>query len=249
MAMQLSHVKKCSSKLHILKPAVPGAVPPKSNLLNSSFTLSASALTQIKRPLTTNSIIQCINFGFGALRRSNHGIQIQLIRNYAVAQRKSSQQVVETSDPTHGVSTAKKVKEAGKDATYTGLALVGFGVTGLMFFAIGRELFSSQSPSGIYGDALKLCMDRTEVTDLTGLPMKGYGEMTKRGRRRHVSHTEYERDGQKFMRMKFYIEGPMAKGTVNLEMKKDENGKWDYRYLFADIDDIYRRTVVLIDNR
>ena len=34
------------------------------------------------------------------------------------------------------------------------------------------------------------------------------------------SHTEYERDGYKFLRMKFYIEGPMAKGTVQLEMKK-----------------------------
>jgi len=175
----------------------------------------------------------------------SHFGQPQSQRCYAVAKRK---EIIE-SDPSQSLTTAQKVKKAGKDATYTGLALVGFGVTGLMFFAIGRELLSSQSPNGVYNDALKLCTERTEVTDLIGLPVKGYGEMTKRGRRRHVSHTEYERDGQQFMRMKFYIEGPMAKGTVNLEMKKDDNGKWDYRYLFADIDDIYRRTVVLIDNR
>merc|ERR1712038_135859 len=105
-----------------------------------------------------------------------------------------------------------------------------------MFYAIGRELLSSQSPNGIYNDALKICKDHTEVTDLTGLPLKGYGEMSSRGRRRHVRHSEYERDGEKFLRMKFYIEGPMAKGTVNLEMKKGESSKWEYRYLFADID-------------
>lgn len=200
-------------------------------------TLSNKYSIEKLRPLFYENICPVKN---GILHGQSHSQ-----RCYAVAKRK---EMIE-SDPSQSLTTAQKVKKAGKDATYTGLALVGFGVTGIMFFAIGRELLSSQSPSGIYSDALKLCKERTEVTDLTGLPLKGYGEQTKRGRRRHVSHTEYERDGQQFMRMKFYIEGPMAKGTVNLEMKKDDRGKWDYRYLFADIDDIYRRTVVLIDNR
>ena len=34
---------------------------------------------------------------------------------------------------------------------------------GLMFYAIGRELFSGESPSGVYGKALKDCMNNTEV--------------------------------------------------------------------------------------
>ena len=32
-----------------------------------------------------------------------------------------------------------------------------------MFFWIGRELFSGQSPSGVYGKALKECLNNTEV--------------------------------------------------------------------------------------
>ena len=34
-----------------------------------------------------------------------------------------------------------------------------------MFYAIGRELFSSQSPSGVFGKALKLCKHDLEVRD------------------------------------------------------------------------------------
>ena len=50
-----------------------------------------------------------------------------------------------------------------------------------------------------------------------GTPLKGHGETSRRGRRRHVSHLEYEKDGIKHMRQKFYIQGPHGKGTVQLE--------------------------------
>ena len=33
------------------------------------------------------------------------------------------------------------------------------------------------------------------------------------------SHSEYELEGVKHMRMKFYVEGPFRKGTVHLEVK------------------------------
>ena len=36
-------------------------------------------------------------------------------------------------------------------------------VPGVMFYMIGRELFSSQSPSGLYGKALKLCEKNDQV--------------------------------------------------------------------------------------
>ena len=66
---------------------------------------------------------------------------------------------------------------------------------------------------------------------------------------RHTAHLEYEKDGEKRMRMLFYIKGPMAAGAVHLEMKKDEFGKYEYRYLFAESNDMPSRTFVLIDNR
>ena len=36
-------------------------------------------------------------------------------------------------------------------------------IAGMLFYLIGRELFSGQSPSGLYGKALKLCRKHPEV--------------------------------------------------------------------------------------
>jgi len=162
----------------------------------------------------------------------------------------SDSKLVEAAEPGAGdVTVGEKVKQAGKDATYTGIVLLGIGITGIMCYAIGHELLSGQSPSGIYSRALKLCIKDTQVEAALGPPIKAYGETTRRGRRRHVSHTEYEREGVKHMRMKFYVEGTAKKGTAHLEVVKNDRGKYDFRYLFVDIDDYPRRTIVVEDNR
>uniref|UniRef100_F6Y278 Mitochondrial import inner membrane translocase subunit Tim21 n=1 Tax=Ornithorhynchus anatinus TaxID=9258 RepID=F6Y278_ORNAN len=144
------------------------------------------------------------------------------------------------------------VKEAGRDFTYLIVVLVGISVTGGLFYVIFKELFSSSSPSKIYGDALEKCRAHPEVIGVFGEPIKGYGETTRRGRRQHVSHVEYVKDGTKRMRLKFYIEGsePGKQGTVHLEMKENlESGKYEYRYIFVDVDAYPRRTIIIEDNR
>ncbi len=88
-----------------------------------------------------------------------------------------------------------------------------------------------------------------QIIEELGEPIKGFGETTRRGRRRHVSHLEYEQDGVKHMRMKFYIQGPKRKGTVQLEVQQGKTGRYDYRYLFVEMDGYPHRTVVLEDNR
>nr|XP_060630967.1 mitochondrial import inner membrane translocase subunit Tim21 [Anolis sagrei ordinatus] len=150
------------------------------------------------------------------------------------------------------LSAAQKVKEAGRDFTYLIVVVVGIGVTGGLFYVIFKELFSSSSPSKIYGDALEKCRAHPEVIGVFGEPIKGYGEATRRGRRQLVSHIEYEKDGLKYMRLKFYIEGSEKgkQGTVHLEVKENpENGKYEYRYIFVDIDVYPRRTIIIEDNR
>lgn len=150
------------------------------------------------------------------------------------------------------LSTAQKVKEAGKDFTYLIVVLVGIGVTGGLLYVVFKELFSSSSPSKIYGDALEKCRAHPEVIGVFGEPIKGYGETTRRGRRQHVSHVEYMKDGLKHMRLKFYIEGsePRIQGTVHSEVKENpETGKYEFRFIFVDIDTYPRRTVVIEDNR
>nr|XP_056710644.1 mitochondrial import inner membrane translocase subunit Tim21 [Euleptes europaea] len=150
------------------------------------------------------------------------------------------------------LSAAQKVKEAGRDFTYLIVVVVGIGVTGGLFYVIFKELFSSSSPSKIYGDALEKCRAHPEVIGVFGEPIKGYGEATRRGRRQLVSHIEYVKDGLKYMRLKFYIEGSEKgrQGTVHLEVKENpESGKYEYRYIFVDIDVYPKRTIIVEDNR
>ncbi|XP_029443013.1 mitochondrial import inner membrane translocase subunit Tim21 [Rhinatrema bivittatum] len=159
-------------------------------------------------------------------------------------------QKLQTDPPSQ--TTAQKVKEAGRDFTYLIVVLVGIGVTGGLFYVVFKELFSSSSPSKIFGVALEKCRSHPEVIGAFGEPIKGYGEITRRGRRQHVSHFEYVKDGLKYIRLKFYIEGsePNKQGTVHLEVKENpESGKYEFCYIFVEIDTYPRRTIVIEDNR
>lgn len=150
------------------------------------------------------------------------------------------------------ISASQRVKEAGRDVSYLIVVLIGIGVTGGLFYTIFKELFSSSSPSKIYGKALEKCRAHPEVISVFGEPVKGYGEMTRRGRRQHVSFIEYVKDGLKHMRVKFYIEGsePGKRGTVHLEVKENpESGDYEFRYIFVELEAYPRRTIVIEDNR
>lgn len=150
------------------------------------------------------------------------------------------------------ISTAQKVKEAGRDFTYLIVVIIGISITGGLFYVIFKELFSSSSPNKIYGKALEKCRSHPEVVSIFGEPVKGYGEMTRRGRRQHVSFIEYVKDGLKHVRVKFYIQGsePGKQGTVHAEVKENpESGEYEFRYIFVDLEAYPRRTIVIEDNR
>nr|XP_023678177.1 mitochondrial import inner membrane translocase subunit Tim21 [Paramormyrops kingsleyae] len=150
------------------------------------------------------------------------------------------------------IPAAQKVKQASKDFTYLIVVVIGIGVTGGLLYIVFKELFSSSSPSKIYGKALEKCRAHPEVIGVFGEPIKGYGETTRRGRRQHVSHVEYIKDGLKHMQLKFYIQGaePRMQGTVHTEMKENpETGQYEFRYIFVDVDTYPRRTIIVEDNR
>ncbi|XP_056290035.1 mitochondrial import inner membrane translocase subunit Tim21-like [Pseudoliparis swirei] len=149
-------------------------------------------------------------------------------------------------------SAGQKVKEAGRDFTYLIVVLIGLGVTGGLLYVVFQELFSSSSPNKIYGKAFNKVRLDPEVIGAFGEPIKCYGETTRRGRRQQVSHLEYLKDGLKFMRLKFYIEGsePGLKGTVHSESKENaETGKYEFRYIFVEVDTYPRRNIIVEDNR
>ncbi|XP_045521628.1 mitochondrial import inner membrane translocase subunit Tim21 [Pieris brassicae] len=143
----------------------------------------------------------------------------------------------------------EKVKEATKTASYTGIILAGVGITGVIFYYVFRELFSSNSSNSIYSVALEKCKTDPRVEDALGAPIKGYGEETTRRRRTHVSHAVYEKNGVKHMRMRFYIKGVRNKAIVELDMKQNEYGNYMCRYLLVQLDDYSGKTFIIEDNR
>lgn len=169
------------------------------------------------------------------------------------AKEDSSKQVsVHSQRGETAISTAQKVKEAGRDFTYLIVVIIGISITGGLFYVIFKELFSSSSPNKIYGKALEKCRSHPEVISVFGEPVKGYGEMTRRGRRQHVSFIEYVKDGLKHVRVKFYIQGSETgkQGTVHAEVKENpESGEYEFRYIFVDLETYPRRTIVIEDNR
>lgn len=142
----------------------------------------------------------------------------------------------------------EKIKENTKTASYMGIIVLGVGVTGALFYAIFRELFSSNSPNSIYSRALDKVINDPRVQDSLGAPIKGFGEETRRRRRTHVAHSVYEKNGIDHLRMKFYVQGIRNKATCHLEMRKI-NGNYEYRYLFVQLDHYPKTTIILEDNR
>lgn len=113
----------------------------------------------------------------------------------------------------------EKVKETTKTVSYLGIILIGVGVTGTLFYAVFNELFSSKSPNNVYSKAAKLCVNDIRVRDKLGYPITTYGEETRRGRRKHVSHVTYiGKDGRQHLRMKFYLKGSVFTATANLDV-------------------------------
>ncbi|XP_059060369.1 mitochondrial import inner membrane translocase subunit Tim21 [Achroia grisella] len=171
-------------------------------------------------------------------------------RSYSTEKNRGLTKATERADVSTDVRPlGEKIKETTKTASYTGVILLGVGVTGVIFYYVFRELFSSNSANSIYSVALEKCKNDPQVEDALGAPIKGYGEETTRRRRTHVSHAVYEKDGIKHMRMKFYIKGIRNKGVVELDMKQNDYGNYMCRYLLVQLDDFSGKTFIIEDNR
>ena len=70
--------------------------------------------------------------------------------------------------------------EAGKDAGYTTLILVGLGITGVLLGVLIYEFFSSNSPQKLYAKALRMIKKHPQVS-LYSI-MHGPVEMLRNGR-------------------------------------------------------------------
>ncbi|XP_060826112.1 mitochondrial import inner membrane translocase subunit Tim21 [Bombus pascuorum] len=208
--------------------------------------------------MASTRVISCISYkrlaAVSSLKNiyilSNFSINSNFRQNALYCTKKS---IAKTDSVEHEnkiqVGFADVVKENTKSIGYLGVIISGIGITAFMFYMIFDELFSNKSPNSVYSKALDRCIKHPKVTDALGEPIKAYGEESRRGRRRHISHIIFERDGVRHMRMKFYIQGIRRRATVNLEVQEDESGNYMYRYLYVLVDDILQTIIKIEDNR
>ncbi|KAG9479121.1 mitochondrial import inner membrane translocase subunit Tim21 [Eleutherodactylus coqui] len=150
------------------------------------------------------------------------------------------------------LTAAQKVQQAGADAAYFVVSLIGIGITGGLIYMLYTELVSSSSPYKIYGKAFEKCQSHPEVIAAFGEPISAFGEATRRGRRQHVASTKYFKNGSEYIRLKFYISGsePRLQGTVYVELREDSKGEaFAFQYIIIEMDTVPRRTIVVEDNR
>ncbi|VDM72841.1 unnamed protein product, partial [Strongylus vulgaris] len=76
---------------------------------------------------------------------------------------------------------------------------------GVFVYLLAGEFFAEDSPQKIYSTALALVREDGRCQDLFGPKIAGFGEETSRGRRRHVAHHKYEKDGRQRIRVLFHL--------------------------------------------
>lgn len=92
------------------------------------------------------------------------------VRCYSTQKQSGLARSQERSEVTTDVRPlGEKIKETTKTASYTGVILMGVGVTGVIFYYVFRELFSNNSPNSIYSEALEKCknVSRTSVKNIS----------------------------------------------------------------------------------
>lgn len=142
------------------------------------------------------------------------------------------------------VDYVEVVKKNASTAGYSVVVAV-FGAFSLyLLYFIFKELFSSNSPLGVFNRALERCQKDSRVLDALGEPIKVFGEG--RRRRNHFSQAFYERNGTKYLRLKFYMQGLRRTGIVYVEAK-DVSGTYELTNIQMQLDDVLN-TVLAIDH-
>uniref|UniRef100_A0A0K0CW29 Mitochondrial import inner membrane translocase subunit Tim21 n=1 Tax=Angiostrongylus cantonensis TaxID=6313 RepID=A0A0K0CW29_ANGCA len=152
-------------------------------------------------------------------------------------------------------AVTKSVTEKASNTILYAAVAGGLGILGVFIYLLAREFLAEGSPQKVYSkrslqfySALALIRRDESCQELFGPTIAGYGEETSRGRRRHVAHHEYQKDGKQRIRVLFHLKGERNEGIAQAEMEQ-QDGKWQWRFLYVETKIRPKTTHVLIDNR
>ncbi len=153
--------------------------------------------------------------------------------------------------PTDALSTRVTVVQGAKLATKGTMWAILFGVCIASGYTIVTHLWpTGTSPSAVFDDSLKIVQVNSDVINMLGTPIKGYGEDRGRnqGRRNFISNQEFKKGDITHCRVTYNLEGPSGKRAVVFAEKTSAQGSGDFIYLI--VQDPKTETIIpIIDNR
>lgn len=183
------------------------------------------------------------------------------MRSFSLKERKSTEESSEQQSLQRSVLEEILIKEKSKPTSFTekvtekasntllyAAVASGLGILGVFIYLLVGEFFAEGSPQKVYSSALALIRKDESCQELFGPTIAGFGEETSRGRRRHVAHHKYEKNGKQRIRVLFHLKGERDEGIAQAEMEQ-QDGKWQWRFLYVETKRRPRTTHILIDNR
>ena len=167
--------------------------------------------------------------------------------NAAASRRRAVTVVNDTGRvPWQQLTLGEKAARTTQQSFNVGLVLLGIMLTGGVATVLWLEVFSTDSKTAIFNRAADRVRKDAKCLELLAgegihnkREIKAYGEpsWSRWARNRTIaSRLEKDRAGNEHLHMHFYVEGPQAKGTVNLHMSRQPGEKdFEYRMLALDV--------------
>ena len=148
--------------------------------------------------------------------------------------------------PWKSLTRGEKAARATQQSFNIGLVVVGLLATGGVATVLWLEVFSRDSKTAVFNAAADRVRNDVRCRavlagDALRSPrdIQAYGEPSwSRWARNRTISSRIEKDGAgvEHLRMRFYVEGPAAKGTVHVYMTRRPDGKgFEYRTLALDV--------------
>ena len=137
---------------------------------------------------------------------------------------------METAKKWREMSAGERVVYATKQTSYTGVAVLGLGISATLMYLITSELFGTDHATLMYSKALDAARSNEDAKSLLGEPIKGFRQH-QRFKQKHMDVFVDDKTGKKTAFMRFGISGAVNEGTVNMWLKQGERGHWEFEHL------------------
>jgi hypothetical protein len=170
--------------------------------------------------------------------------QLPSVRTRARPNFKSTDQEIVTMEDAlrwRDMSPRQKVVYATKQTSYTGVIVAGLGLTSVLFYLVGAELFSKSDERIVYDLALDRIRGVDQVVELLGEPVVGVVEQSGRRGRRSLSQQlkldvrEGFSGGEKTAFMRFPVTGSVNEAWVNVWVKQRGTNRWQIEHINVEL--------------